>query len=242
MARILVVDDEKMIRSVVRKYAEFEGFEVEEADNGEEAVLLCRRNRFDTIVMDIMMEGVDGISACRRIRAFSDVPVIMLSARVEEYDRIHGLEAGADDYVVKPFSPKELILRIKALTARYDKARRTEKQVEGLQAADDAANAPDSVYRYRGLIVNPTARTVFVDEEPRELTYKGFELLLMFIRNKGIALSREQILTEIWGFDYYGDDRTLDTHVKMLRNQMGPYRDLIVTLRGMGYRFEEKEE
>lgn len=221
MAHILIVDDEVNIRKVVREYAEFEGFEVTEAENGMEAVNLCRENDYDLIIMDVMMPRLDGYSACKEIHKTKNIPVIMLSARGEEYDRIHGFEAGVDDYVVKPFSPKELMMRVNVVTSRS-------KSDEG--AVD--------IFRYEGLEVNFTARTVSIDGKRVDMSPKEYELLFYLVRNKNIALERERLITEVWGYDYYGDDRTLDTHIKLLRNSLGEYRRLLVTLRGVGYRFE----
>lgn len=221
MQRILVVDDEKMIRNVIKEYAEFDGFEVTEAEDGMEAVEICRKEDFDLIVMDIMMPRLDGYSAIKEIRKTKQVPVIMLSARGEEYDKLFGFEIGIDDYVVKPFSPKELLARIKAVLKR---------------AA--AKEQPMDIIRYEGLEINVTGREVSVDGTPVSLTPKEYDLLFYLVRNKGIALSREKLLEEVWGYDFFGDDRTVDTHIKMLRNSLGEYRRFIKTLRGMGYKFE----
>ncbi len=221
MQRILVVDDEKMIRNVIKEYAEFDGFEVTEAEDGMEAVEICRREDFDLIVMDIMMPKLDGYSAIKEIRKTKQIPVIMLSARGEEYDKLFGFEIGIDDYVVKPFSPKELLARIKAVLKR---------------AA--AKEQPMDIIRYEGLEINVTGREVSVDGKPVSLTPKEYDLLFYLVRNKGIALSREKLLEEVWGYDFFGDDRTVDTHIKMLRNSLGEYRKFIKTLRGMGYKFE----
>ncbi len=221
MQRILVVDDEKMIRNVIKEYAEFDGFEVTEAEDGMEAVEICRREDFDLIVMDIMMPRLDGYSAIKEIRKTKQIPVIMLSARGEEYDKLFGFEIGIDDYVVKPFSPKELLARIKAVLKR---------------AA--AKEQPMDIIRYEGLEINVTGREVSVDGKPVSLTPKEYDLLFYLVRNKGIALSREKLLEEVWGYDFFGDDRTVDTHIKMLRNSLGEYRKFIKTLRGMGYKFE----
>ena len=221
MQRILVVDDEKMIRNVIREYAEFDGFEVTEAEDGMEAVEICRKEDFDLIVMDIMMPRLDGYSAIKEIRKTKQIPVIMLSARGEEYDKLFGFEIGIDDYVVKPFSPKELLARIKAVLKR---------------AA--AKEQPMDIIRYEGLEINVTGREVSVDGKPVSLTPKEYDLLFYLVRNKGIALSREKLLEEVWGYDFFGDDRTVDTHIKMLRNSLGEYRKFIKTLRGMGYKFE----
>lgn len=224
MQSLLVVDDEKMIRTLIRKYAEFDGYAVTEAENGMEAVMLCRKNRYDIIIMDIMMPELDGLSACREIRKTAPTPIIMLSARGEEYDRIGGFELGVDDYVVKPFSPKELMLRVAAVLRR----------TQGSQ--EESAGA--EVFVYEGLTVDFTARTVSIDGERVELSPKEYDLLFYLVRNKNIALTRENLITGVWGYDFYGDDRTLDTHIKLLRRSLGKYASLIVTLRGVGYRFE----
>lgn len=226
MPKILIVDDEKALRDVVRTYAEFSGYEVAEASDGSEAVLLCRTHTYDIVVMDIMMPRVDGFSAVKEIRKFSNVPVIMLSARGEEYDKLFGFELGIDDYVTKPYSPKELMARINAVLLRAN------------AAAKDAKKEKE-VYDIGGLHVDITSRIVTIDGEEAKLTPKEYELLFYFVKNKGIALSREKLISEIWGYDYFGDDRTLDTHVKMLRQNLGPYREKVVTLRSMGYKFEE---
>lgn len=221
MYNLLVVDDEVMIRKLIRKYAEFEGHTVTEASSGMEAVVLCRDNEYDLVILDIMMPELDGFSALREIRKTSRVPVIMLSARGEEYDRINGFETGADDYVVKPFSPKELMLRVNAVLAR---SRRTEVENETMDVD--------------GLHVDFTARIVTIDGERCDLSPKEYDLLFYMMRNKNIALTREKLITEVWGYDFYGDDRTLDTHIKLLRRSIGRYSDHIVTVRGVGYRFE----
>ena len=223
MAKILIVDDEEMIRNVVREYAEFEGYETDEAEDGMQAVEKCRKNDYDLIVMDIMMPKLDGYSACREIRKSKQIPVIMLSARGEEYDKLFGFELGIDDYVVKPFSPKELTARIRAVLKRA--------------AAPEAEKNPD-VMRFEGLEINIPGREVIVDGTPAALTPKEYDLLFYLVRNKGLALSRDKLLEEVWGYDFYGDDRTVDTHIKMLRNSIGQYRKFIVTLRGMGYKFD----
>ena len=224
MYRILVVDDEAKIRLLIRKYAEFEGNEVTEAENGMEAVNLCRQSpaRFDMIIMDVMMPELDGFSAVAEIKKIASPAVIMLSARGEEYDKIHGFELGVDDYVVKPFSPKELMMRVNAVMNRV---RRT-----GGQKRD--------VFRAEGLEVDFTARTVTVDGARADLSPKEYDLLFYLVNNRGIALTREMLITNVWGYDFYGDDRTLDTHIKLLRRSLGPYSRFIVTLRGVGYRFE----
>ncbi|MBE6708873.1 MAG: response regulator transcription factor [Ruminococcaceae bacterium] len=227
MYKILVADDEELIRKLVSKYAVFEGHSVAEAADGMEAVTLCKDGGFDIVILDIMMPELDGFSACREIRRFSDVPVIMLSARGEEYDKINGFESGADDYVVKPFSPKELMLRIEAVMKRV--------RTSGTAARDDR-----EVYTFGGLVADVTARIVYIDGNAVTMSPKEYDLLFYMIKNKGIALSREKLITEVWGYDYYGDDRTLDTHIKLLRRSLGDFAGHIVTLRGVGYRFDEK--
>ena len=215
MPRILIVDDEDKIREVVREYAQFSGFTVSEASDGMEAVEKVRSQDFDVIVMDIMMPRLDGFSACKEIKKIKDIPVIMLSARGEEYDKLFGFELGIDDYVVKPFSPKELMARVRVALKRGS-------------SSDDRSK---DVFRYEGLEINFAAREVLIDSKPVQMTPKEYDLLFFLVRNINIALSREKLLEEVWGYDFYGDDRTVDTHIKMLRNSLGEYRNLIVTLR-----------
>ena len=231
MYHILVVDDESRIRSIIRKYAEFDGHKVTEAGDGMEAVLLCRKNEYDLIIMDIMMPELDGFSACREIRKISQTPIIMLSARGEEYDRINGFEVGIDDYVIKPFSPKELMLRIEAIM----------KRVKTTPIPDVAAHKPNVIIELDngGLRADVTARLVFIDGERIEMSPKEYDLFFYLLSNRNIALSREKLLCEVWGYDFFGDARTLDTHIKLLRKSLGKYSNYIVTLRGVGYRFEE---
>lgn len=223
MYHILVVDDEPHIRMLIKKYAEFEGHKITEAENGMVAVEIIRNNPkiFDIVIMDVMMPVLDGFSAVTEIRKKSRIPIIMLSARGEEYDRIHGFQLGIDDYVVKPFSPKELMMRIGAVLARI-------KPEETLH----------DIFKSEGLEVNFTSRIVSVDGVRANLSPKEFELLFYMIENKNIALSRDKLISNIWGWDFDGDDRTLDTHIKLLRKSLGPYNKFIVTLRGVGYRFE----
>ena len=223
MAKILIVDDEEKIRFVVREYAQFSGHEAVEAADGSEAVALCKAHKFDLLVMDIMMPRVDGFTAVKEIRKFSALPVIMLSARGEEYDKLFGFELGIDDYVVKPFSPKELMARITAVLSRSQQVRSGHERLE-----------------FDGLIIDFTGRTVTVDGAVAQMTPKEYELLFYMVKNRGIALSRERLITEVWGYDYFGDDRTLDTHIKMLRQNLGRYRGCVVTLRSMGYKFEHQ--
>ena len=224
MYKILIVDDEQKIREVLAEYAEFEGFESDQASDGMEAVLKCKQNDYDMILMDVMMPKLDGFSAVKEIRKLKDIPVIMLSARGEEYDKLFGFEIGADDYVVKPFSPKEVMARINAVLKR------------NCNAKNDAQNL--STLAFEGLEIDILGRNVYVDGAKAELTPKEYELLFYMVKNKGIALSREKLLSDVWGYDFYGDDRTVDTHVKMLRSNLKDYRKFIVTLRGMGYKFE----
>ncbi|SCK01532.1 Staphylococcal respiratory response protein A [uncultured Eubacterium sp.] len=225
MYKLLVVDDEPKIREVIREYAEFNGYEVTEAADGMSAVGLCKLNEYDLVILDIMMPKLDGFSACKEIKKIQDVPIIMLSARGEEYDKLFGFELGIDDYIVKPFSPKELMARINVVLARRN----------------SSAQSKADVVKFNGLEINVAARTVTVDGERVELTPKEYELLFYLIENKNIALSRDKLLSDIWGYDFFGDDRTIDTHIKNLRNNLGPYRDYIVTLRGVGYKFEFEE-
>ena len=221
---LLIVDDESRIRSLIAKYAAFEGYETEEAENGMQAVEKCRRKHYDLIIMDVMMPELDGFSAVREIRKEDPVPVIMLSARGEEYDRIHGFELGIDDYVVKPFSPKELMMRVSAVIKR----------------SGSGSQEQDEIVEMDGLTVNFTARRVTVDGQELPLSPKEYDLLFYMVRNRGIALTRQKLISEVWGYDFFGDDRTLDTHIKLLRKQLGSRADLITTLRGVGYRFEKE--
>ena len=221
--KLLVVDDEARIRELIRKYATFEQYDVTEAENGMQAVELCRQQDFDLIIMDVMMPDLDGFSACREIRKASAVPILMLSARGEEYDKLHGFELGIDDYVVKPFSPKELMMRVGAILKR-----------------SGAKSESREVVDIGDLRVDFTARRVTLEGKPLDLSPKEYDLLFYLVRNRGIALTREKLLSEIWGYDFFGDDRTLDTHIKLLRRQLGPYADRITTLRGVGYRFEQE--
>lgn len=223
MYHILVVDDEENIRQLVRKYANFEGYKVTEAADGMEALEICRQCSFDLIIMDVMMPELDGFSALRRIRQEDRrTPVLMLSARGEEYDRIHGFELGVDDYVVKPFSPKELMLRVSAILRRAGSH-------EDLR----------ELYTVEGITADFTGRRVLVDGKEADMSPKEYDLFFYLVKNRGIALTRDKLLNDVWGYDFYGDERTLDTHIKLLRKTLGPYSGHIVTLRGVGYRFEE---
>ena len=221
--KILIVDDEERIRTLIAKYAAFEGFETDEAENGMQAVDKCRTEKYDLILMDVMMPELDGFSAVREIRKNQNTPVIMLSARGEEYDKIHGFELGVDDYVVKPFSPKELMMRVSAVL----------KRAAPVKEENDVVELGE-------LKVNFTARRVWVREKELNLSPKEYDLLFFMVNNRGIALTREKLISEVWGYDFFGDDRTLDTHIKLLRRELGPCADKITTLRGVGYRFEKE--
>ena len=230
MYNILVVDDEIRIRSIIRKYAEFEGHTVAEAGDGMEAVRMARTEQFDIIILDIMMPELDGFSACREIRKSQQTPIIMLSARGEEYDKINGFELGIDDYVVKPFSPRELMLRVEAVMKRVrirNEQARTENQIVEFDEG--------------GLRADLTARIVYVDGKRVEMSPKEYDLFFYLLRNRNVALTRERLISEVWGYDFFGDARTLDTHIKLLRKSLGRYSSYIVTLRGVGYRFEEQK-
>lgn len=227
MKKILVVDDEEKIRLIIKKYAEFEGYAISEAADGMEAIEICKNEDFDLIILDVMMPELDGFSACKEIKKIKDIPVIMLSARGEEYDKIHGFETGVDDYVVKPFSPKELMMRVNVVISRHS-------AVKENTVSDDNHD----VFKSEGLVVDFTSRMVTIDGEKASMTPKEYDLLFYMVRNRGIALTREKLITEVWGYDYFGDDRTLDTHIKLLRSNLGEYRRFLVTLRGVGYRFE----
>ena len=219
MARLLIVDDEQKIREVVREYALINGYEVEEASDGLEALEKIEKGDFDCVILDIMMPKLDGFSACKQIKKIKQVPVIMLSARQEEYDKLFGFELGVDDYVVKPFSPKELMARVKVILERF-------------------RSKDSEILRFEGLEINVEGRSVMVDHEKANLTPKEIDLLLYMVKNRNIALSRMKLLEEVWDYDYFGDDRTVDTHIKMPRHNLKQYRKFIVTVRGMGYKFE----
>lgn len=219
--KVLIVDDEELIRDVIKEYLKLEKLLYEEASDGYEAIEKVKNNSFDVVIMDIMMPKMDGYSAVKEIRKFSSVPFIMLSARAEEYDKLTCFDIGVDDYVTKPFSPRELVARIKAVTKRNQSS--------------------NSFYKFKGLEIDSNAHEVYLDKKEICLTPKEYDLLLYLIENKNIALSRENLLTNIWGYDFYGDDRTVDTHIKTLRNRLGKYRNFIVTIRKVGYKFEYKE-
>ena len=216
---LLIVDDEKLIRDVIREYGENEGYNIIEAEDGIEAINKVKENTIDIMVLDIMMPKLDGFSAYKEIKKIKNIPTIMLSARGEEYDKLMGFDLGIDDYVTKPFSPKELMARLKAILQRY----------KGLE---------NDKFTYKDLVVDFNGHSVYMKDNIINLTPKEYDLLVYFIENKNIALSREQLLSNIWGYDFFGDDRTIDTHIKMLRNNLGEYRDLIITVRGVGYKFQ----
>ena len=216
--KLLIVDDEKLIRDVITEYAKNENFETLEAEDGKEALEIIKNNEIDLVVLDIMMPKMDGLTFLKEMKKINNIPVIILSARTEEYDKLTGFDLGTDDYLTKPFSPKELIARIKVILKR-------------------CGTNLDNMYVYEDLTINYDAHSVYIDNKELKLTPKESELLCHFVKNKNIALSREQLLSNLWGYDFFGDDRTVDTHIKMLRNNLGKYRDLIITVRGVGYKF-----
>lgn len=221
--KILVVDDEELIREVIKEYLTNEQFDVEEAKNGKEALQKLEKTRYDLLVLDIMMPEMDGFSMLEKLESSKKVPTIILSAKDEEYDKLHGFDLGIDDYLTKPFSPKELVARVRAILNRSSK------------------NLP-TLYKYQSLEINFSAHTVKIHQNLINLTPKEFEILSYLIQNKNIAISREQLLSKLWGYDFFGDDRTIDTHIKVLRNHLGEYRNLIQTVRGIGYKFSDEEE
>lgn len=220
MSRILIVDDEEKIREVIKEYAQFQGYEVEEAQDGVTAINLCKEEDFDIIIMDIMMPKLDGYAAVKEIKKIKDIPILMLSARSDEYDKLYGFDLGIDDYVIKPFSPRELMARINVIINRN----KNEEE--------------DKELKFDGLKIDFQAMDVFIDDEKINLTPKEYELLIYMTKNENIALSREKLLNEVWGYDFYGDYRTIDTHIKMLRHSLKEYRSFIKTIRGVGYKFE----
>lgn len=226
MSKILIVDDEEKIRAIIKKYAVFEGYDIDEADDGAKAIEKVKLNDYDLVILDIMMPFLDGFSTCKEIKKIKDIPIIMLSARGEEYDKLHGFELGVDDYVAKPFSPKELMMRVNVVITRNKKNVKREISDE------------HEVFEREGLKIDFTSRIVYINDEKVDMTPKEYDLLFYLVRNKGIALTRDKLITDVWGYDYYGDDRTLDTHIKLLRSSLGEYRKFLVTLRGVGYRFE----
>jgi len=227
LLKLLIVDDEQKIRELIGKYAAFEGYGFLEAADGIEAVQKVRTEQVDLVILDIMMPELDGFSAAKEIRRIrEDLPIIMLSARGEEYEKIYGFELGVDDYVVKPFSPRELMMRVAAVMRRSHHA--------------SAENAAHETVNIGAMEVDFTARRVTIEGRNIDLSPKEYELLFFMVRNRGIALSRDKLISEIWGFDFFGDDRTLDTHIKLLRKRLGSYASYITTLRGVGYRFEKE--
>ena len=227
MAKILIVDDEPRIRELIRENLQYSGYTCEEAGDGSAALSLLTGGGYDLVILDLMMPFMDGMTCLREMRTRRiNTPVIILTARGEEYDKLFGFEIGIDDYVVKPFSPKEVMARVNAIVKRNQGAKQA-----------PAAPAPETV-KFGGLEINFTSRDVYIDGVKANLTPKEYDLLFYLVRNKNIALTRNKLLEEVWGYDFFGDDRTIDTHIKMLRNNLGPYRNYIVTLRGMGYKFE----
>lgn len=221
--KILIVDDEAMIREVIKEYCLSSSYEVDEADSGKDALLKLQTNTYDLMVLDIMMPEMDGYTMLEELPKDKQIPTIMLSARGEEFDKLRGFELGIDDYLTKPFSPKELIARIKAVYSRSNQ------------------NLPN-IYKLNTLEINFSAHTLKINQMLVNVTPKEFEILTYLIKNKDIAISREQLLSRLWGYDYFGDDRTIDTHIKMLRNNLGDYRNHIITVRGIGYKFIEHVE
>ena len=219
--KVLIVDDEKLIRDVIKEYLLLDGYKVDEASNGKEALDLATMNDYSLVIMDIMMPEMDGYQACKSIKAIKDIPFIMLSARSDECDKLIGFDIGVDDYVTKPFSPKELMARVKAVLKR--------------------SSGEMDLIKIGGITINDKAHEVLVDEKQVSLTPKEYDLLKYLVKNKNIALDREQLLTNIWGYDFYGDDRTIDTHVKTLRKSLGKYGKYITTIRGIGYKFDYKD-
>ena len=224
---LLIADDESSIRILIKKYAEFDGFKIVEAVDGMDTVTKALENNIDLAIVDIMMPELDGFSACREIKKRKpELPIIILSARSDEYDRIHGFEIGIDDYVVKPFSAKELIMRVHAVLKRVADSNKTKENT--------------GIIRINGLELNLNAHLVYINGEKILLSPREYDLLVYLVQNRGIALKREQILLNVWGYDFYGDERTLDTHIKLLRRNLQEYGKQIVTVRGVGYRFDEK--
>ena len=230
MAKILIVDDEPDIIQLIERYAKREGYETKSATDGSEAIEICRNEDFDMIVMDVMMPDTDGFTACKKIHEFKDIPVLMLSARGTEYDKLFGFEVGVDDYVTKPFSPKELMARVNVIVKRNE-ARKN----PSLKPDDNKGNRLSA----KGIEVDTLGYNVYIDGEKTDLTSKEYAILVYLMQNRGIVLSRDKILNEVWGYDYFGDDRTVDWQIKLLRSKLGNYRDSIHTIRGVGYKFED---
>ncbi len=244
MPRILVVDDEDDIVRLIERYARREGYEVETASDGSEAIEACENKTYDAIVMDVMMQEVDGFTACKKIRAKADIPVIMLSAKGTEFDKLFGFEVGVDDYVTKPFSPKELMARINVVIKRHDKSSRMPAENAGPEAGTGAEDTGESgkgrFLESGGIKVDLLGYNVYIDGQKTELTSKEYAILVYVMNNRGVVLSRDRILNEVWGYDYFGEDRTVDWQMKLLRSKLGKYRDRIHTIRGVGYKFEDK--
>ena len=220
MNKILVVDDEERMRKLVRDFLANKGYRVLEASNGEEALeIFLQQKDIALILLDVMMPVMDGWETCKSIREYSKVPIIMLTAKSEEKDELKGFELGVDEYITKPFSPKILVARVEAILRSY-------------------ADSGDEILEEGGIKIDKIAHTVTIDGQMTDLSFKEFELLSYFLENKGIALSREMILNHVWNYDYFGDARTIDTHVKKLRSKMGEKGNLIKTIWGMGYKFE----
>lgn len=219
--KLLIVDDEELIRSIIKEYALIEDYKIDEASSGEEAIKLCKKNDYDLIILDIMMPNIDGYETVKEIRSNKNTPIIILSAKSEEYDKLQAFKLGIDDYITKPFSPKELMARIKAILNR-------------------SKNNSD-ILKYGDLKIDKLAREVMVGNKSVKLTLKEFDLLKYLVENKNIVITRPRLLNTVWGFDFYGDNRTVDTHIKTLRKKIGKYKKNIITLRGVGYKFEYKE-
>lgn len=218
--KLLVIDDEADLREIIVEYAKYENYEILEAEDGLKGIELVKQYDFDLIILDVMMPKIDGFTTAKEIKKIKDIPIIMLSARSEEYDKLYGYEVGVVDYVTKPFSPRELMAKIKVATRKKDNI--------------------GEKYTFSNIVVETELRRITIDEKIVEFTLKEYDTLVYLIKNKGIVLSRNQILNKIWGYEYFGIDRTVDTHIKLIRNKLGKYKDHIKTLRGVGYKFEEK--
>lgn len=224
MYKILIADDEPDIINLIKRYAEREGYDVTSVEDGSQAVDVCKNNDFDIIIMDVMMPDTDGFTACKKIREFKDIPVLMLSARGAEYDKLFGFEVGVDDYVTKPFSPKELMARVKVIIKRHSVSK------------PSASNR----IKAKGIEIDTLGHNVYIDGVKTDLTAKEYGVLVYLTENKGIVLSRDKILNAVWGYEYFGDDRTVDWQIKLLRNKLGKHRNVIHTIRGVGYKFEDE--
>lgn len=218
--KLLVIDDDIDLREIIVEYAKYENYEILEAEDGIKGIELIKENDFDLIIVDVMMPKIDGFTTVKEIKKIKDIPIIMLSARSEEYDKLYGYEIGIVDYMTKPFSPRELMAKIKVATRKNENL--------------------NSKYMFSNVVIDTNSRKVMVDDNVVEFTLKEYDVLLYLVKNKGIVLSREQILNGVWGYEYYGVDRTVDTHIKLIRNKLDKYKDHIKTLRGVGYKFDEK--